>query len=247
MKSEARVVLVTGASRGIGREIAKHFALAGDKVAINYVSNAEMAEALCREIQAEQGEARAYAANVANAEQVDAMIDAVEAEMGPIGVLINNAGILKDNYLALMSEQAWDDVLDINLKGTFLCCRSVAKKMMTRRQGKIINMVSISGLVGTPGQANYAASKGGVIAMTRSMARELGRYGICVNAIAPGFIETDMLSAMNPKQLSAHLQTIPLGRIGNTREVAELTEFVASPRNSYMTGQVIVVDGGLSV
>jgi len=247
MKSEARVVLVTGASRGIGREIAKHFALAGDKVAINYVSNAEMAETLCREIRAEQGEARAYAANVANAEQVDAMIDAVEADMGPIGVLINNAGILKDNYLALMSEQAWDDVLDINLKGTFLCSRSVAKKMMARRQGKIINMVSISGLVGTPGQANYAASKGGVISMTRSMARELGRYGICVNAIAPGFIETDMLSTMNPKQLSAHLQTIPLGRIGNTREVAELTAFVASPSNSYMTGQVIVVDGGLSV
>ena len=247
MESKPRVVLVTGASRGIGREIAKHFALAGDKVAINYMSNAEKAEALCRDIQTEQGEARAYAANVANAEQVDAMIGAIEAEMGPIDVLINNAGILKDNYLALMSEQAWDDVLDINLKGTFLCCRSVAKKMMARRQGKIINMVSISGLVGTPGQANYAASKGGVIAMTRSMARELGRYGICVNAIAPGFIETDMLSAMNQKQLNTHVQTIPLGRIGTTQEVAALAEFIASPRNSYMTGLVIVVDGGLSV
>lgn len=247
MNFTPRVVLVTGASRGIGRAIAKQFALGGDKVAVNYCNSADKSEALCREIQSENGEARAYAANVANAGEVEAMIDAIENELGPIDVLINNAGILKDNYLAMMSEQAWDDVIDTNLKGTFLCSRSVAKKMMTRRQGKIVNMVSISGLIGTPGQANYAASKGGVIAMTRSMARELGRYGITVNAVAPGFIETEMLAGMNQKQLNAHLQTIPLGRVGTTDEVAKITSFIASPGNSYMTGQVIVIDGGLSV
>jgi len=247
MQATSRVVLVTGASRGIGAAIAKHFAAQGDKVAVNYMSSADKAEALCEEIRGENGEARAYGANVANAEQVDAMVDAIEAELGPIDVLVNNAGILKDNYLAMMSEQAWDDVLDINLKGSFLCSRSVAKKMMSRRKGKIVNMVSVSGLVGTPGQANYAASKGGVISMTRSMARELGRYGISVNAIAPGFVETDMLAGMNQKQLTAHLQTIPLGRVGSTQEIADLTGFIASPANSYMTGQVIVVDGGLSV
>lgn len=247
MNSTSRVVLVTGASRGIGRTIAKEFALLGNKVAINYCESADKAEDLCREIRAIGGEAKAYKANVANASEVEVMVDSIESELGPIEVLINNAGILKDNYLVMMSDQAWDDVIDINLKGTFLCSRNVAKKMMSRRQGKIINMVSISGLVGTPGQANYAASKGGVIAMTRSMARELGRYGITVNAVAPGFIETEMLSGLNQKQLNSHLQTIPLGRMGTTEEVAKITAFIASKDNNYMTGQIIVVDGGLSV
>lgn len=247
MSTNARVALITGASRGIGRAIARYLAANGDKVAVNYCSSPGRAEELCREIAAAQGTAKAYGANVADAAAVDAMIDAVESELGPIDVLINNAGVLKDGFLAMMSEQAWDEVVDTNLKGVFLCSRSVAKKMMSRRRGKIVNMVSISGLVGTPGQANYAASKGGVIAMTRALARELGRYGITVNAVAPGFIETDMLAGMNRKQLDGHQQAIPLGRIGTTEEVAELTGFIVSPKNSYMTGQVIVVDGGLSV
>ncbi|MBX3617748.1 3-oxoacyl-[acyl-carrier-protein] reductase [Nitrosomonas sp.] len=247
MNSTSRVVLITGASRGIGRNIAIEFALLGNKVAINYCKSAEKAEELCREIRVMGGEAKAYRANVASTSEVEVMVDLIESELGPIDVLVNNAGILKDNYLVMMSDQAWDDVIDINLKGTFLCSRNVAKKMMPRRQGKIINMVSISGLVGTPGQANYAASKGGVIAMTRSMARELGRYGITVNAVAPGFIETEMLSGLNQKQLGNHLQTIPLGRMGTTEEVAKITVFIASKDNSYMTGQIIVVDGGLSV
>ncbi len=247
MNKTDRVVLITGASRGIGSALAKHFAANGDKVAINYCRSAEKAEQLCAEIRRINGVAKAYAADVADTDQVDAMIDAVEHELGPIDILINNAGILKDNYIAMMSDQAWDDVLDTNLKGTFLCSRASAKKMISRRSGRIINMVSISGLVGTPGQANYAASKGGVISMTRSMAKELGRYGINVNAIAPGFVDTEMLTELNPKQLDSHVKNIPLGRVGKASEIAELTGFIASPGNSYMTGQIIVADGGLSV
>ncbi len=247
MNSTSRVILITGASRGIGRTLAKHFALAGDTVAVNYCNSPDKAEELCREISNEGGQAKAYGADVGNADQVEAMIAAIESELGPVDILINNAGILKDNYMVMMSDQAWNEVLDINLKGTFLCSRGVAKKMIGRRCGKIINIVSVSGLIGTPGQTNYAASKGGVIAMTRSMAKEMGRYGITVNAIAPGFIETDMLSKMNKKQLDGYLQAVPLGRVGTAEEVAELTAFMASPANSYMTGQIIVVDGGLSV
>jgi 3-oxoacyl-[acyl-carrier protein] reductase len=247
MEFADNVALVTGASRGIGRAIAKHLALAGCKVAVNYRSNPGQAEELCAEIAEAGGIARPYGANVAVAAEVEALVEAVGRELGPIDVLVNNAGILKDGFLALMSEQAWDDVIDTNLKGVFLASRAVVKDMMKRRRGRIVNIVSISGLIGTPGQANYAASKGGVIAMTRSLSKELAKYGISVNALAPGFIETEMLAGMNPNQLQAALKQVPMGRAGTAEEVARAAAFLASPRNTYMTGQVIVLDGGLSV
>jgi 3-oxoacyl-[acyl-carrier protein] reductase len=247
MESEKRVALVTGASRGIGRAIARHLAMAGDKVAVNYHSSPDQAEALCAEIRAAGGEARAYAANVAKIDEVEGMVAAINEQLGVVDVLVNNAGILRDSFLALMTEQAWDDVIDTNLKGAFVITRAVVKDMMKRRRGRIVNVVSISGLVGTPGQANYAASKGGVIAMTRCLARELARYGIAVNAVAPGFVDTEMLKGMNQNQLQTLLKTIPMGRAGTVEEVARVAAFLAAPDNSYMTGQVIVVDGGLSV
>jgi len=238
---------VTGASRGIGRAIARHLAMTGDKVAVNYHSSPDKAEELCAEIRAAGGEAHAYAANVARVDEVEGMVAAINEQLGTVDVLVNNAGILRDSFLALMSEQAWDDVIDTNLKGTFIVTRAVVKDMMKRRRGRIVNVVSISGLVGTPGQANYAASKGGVIAMTRSLARELTRYGIAVNAVAPGFVDTEMLEGMNQNQLQTLLKTIPMGRAGTTEEVARVAAFLAAAENSYMTGQIIVVDGGLSV
>ncbi|CAI8936330.1 3-oxoacyl-[acyl-carrier-protein] reductase FabG [Methylocaldum szegediense] len=247
MGFEDKVALVTGASRGIGRAIAKALAEAGFKVAVNYASNRDKAEELCREIQEAGGTARAYPANVAAAAEVESMVEAVTSDLGPVEILVNNAGIIRDSFLAMMSEAAFDDVVDTNLKGTFLVSRAVVKDMMRRRFGRIVNVVSISGLIGTPGQANYAASKGGVIAMTRALSKELARYGISVNALAPGFVDTDMLAGMNPKQLEPLIKSVPMGRAGTPEEIARVACFLASPENSYMTGQVIVVDGGLSV
>lgn len=244
---EPKVALVTGASRGIGRAIAMQLAENGYAVAVNYCSSADRAREVCADIYERGGVAKPFKADVANSAEVEAMFDTITNELGAVQVLVNNAGVLDDSYLMMMSENQWDRVLDTNLKGTFLVAQIAIKNMIRARSGNIINMVSISGIVGTEGQANYAASKGGVIAMTRSMARELGRYKIQVNAIAPGFISTEMIGAMNQKQLSEHTRRIPLGRIGEPEEVAHLVGFIASEKNRYMTGQTLVIDGGLSV
>ena len=247
MNQKTAVALVTGGSGGIGRAIATALGEAGYRVAVHFCSKPERAEEVVEAITAGGGEALAVGGDVADAAAVEAMIGHIESALGRVGILINGAGVLRDGMLAMMSETQWDEVLDINLKGTFLVSRAVVKGMMQARRGHILNIVSISGLIGTPGQANYAASKGGVIAMTRTMARELGRYGIQVNALAPGFIETEMLGTMNKKQLDGLIQHVPLGRIGAPAEVAEIARFLVSPGNSYMTGQTIVMDGGLSV
>lgn len=247
MNQTAAVTLVTGGSGGIGRAIAIALGEAGHRVAVHYRSNPDRAGEVVKAIEDAGTEALAVGGDLADATAVERMIERIESAFGPVEILVNGAGILRDGMMAMMSEAQWDDVLDTNLKGTFLVSRAVVKGMMQARCGHILNLVSISGLIGTPGQANYSASKGGMIAMTRTLARELGRYGIQVNALAPGFIETEMLEAMNRKQLDELLKRVPLGRIGQPREVAEMARFMVSPANSYMTGQTVVMDGGLSV
>lgn len=244
---ERPVALVTGASRGIGRAIATSLASSGYRVIVNYRSNAAQADSLCSEIAAAGGEAVALQGDVAKPADVEAMNAYLTRENIYIDVLVNNAGVLRDNLFVMMSDAQWDEVIDTNLKGVFLMSRAIVRGMIEKRRGKIINVVSISGLVGTPAQANYAASKGGVIAMTRSLAKELARYNITVNCVAPGFVETDMLSEMNERQLAEMLKLVPMKRAAKPEEVANLVQFVASDACSYMTGQTLVIDGGLSV
>lgn len=241
------VALVTGAARGIGRAIALALGSSGYRVIVNYRNNAEQADALCGEIAAAGGEALALQGDVAKPQDVEAMSAYLQRENIGLDVLVNNAGVLRDALFAMMSDAQWDEVIDTNLKGVFLMSRAVVRGMIEKRRGKIINIVSISGLIGTPAQANYAASKGGVIAMTRSMAKELARYGITVNAVAPGFVETDMLAEMNERQRTEMLKLVPMKRAAKPEEVANLVQFIASAACSYMTGQTLVLDGGLSV
>ena len=241
------VVLVTGASRGIGRAIALALGTSGYRVIVNYRNNAEQADALCSEIAAAGGVATALQGDVAKPQDVEAMSAHLQRGNIFIDVLVNNAGVLRDALFVMMSDAQWDEVIDTNLKGVFLMSRAIVRGMIEKRCGKIINIVSISGLIGTPAQANYAASKGGVIAMTRSMAKELARYGITVNAVAPGFVETDMLAEMNERQRTEMLKLVPMKRAAQPEEVANLVQFIASDACSYMTGQTLVLDGGLSV
>ncbi|ADC87766.1 3-oxoacyl-[acyl-carrier-protein] reductase [Staphylococcus lugdunensis] len=241
----AKSALVTGASRGIGRSIALQLASEGYNVAVNYAGNKEKAEEVVSEIKELGVDAFAIQANVANGDEVKAMIKEVVAQFGAIDVLVNNAGITRDNLLMRMKEQEWDDVIDTNLKGTFNCIQKVTPQMLRQRSGAIINLSSVVGAVGNPGQANYVATKAGVIGLTKSAARELASRGITVNAVAPGFIVSDMTDALNDDLKEQMLQQIPLARFGQDTDIANTVAFLASDKAKYITGQTIHVNGGM--
>jgi 3-oxoacyl-[acyl-carrier protein] reductase len=238
-----QVALVTGASRGIGAAIARELASAGATVVVNYASSADAAEAVVAAIQAAGGQAWAHRADVAEEEQVEAMVKAVLAKEGRLDVLVNNAGITRDGLLMRMKTADWQSVINLNLTGVFLCTRAVSRTMLKARAGRIVNITSVVGLMGNPGQANYSAAKAGVIGLTRSSAAEFASRGVTVNAVAPGFIESDMTAELDKEPI---LKAIPLGRMGQPEEVASAVRFLAAdPAAAYMTGQVLQVDGGL--
>jgi 3-oxoacyl-[acyl-carrier protein] reductase len=235
--------LVTGASRGIGRAVALQLAQAGASVVVNYARSAEAAEAVVAEITAQGGSAYALQADVGKEEQVEQLMAEVLERSGSIDVLVNNAGITRDGLLMRLKTDDWQAVLDLNLSGVFLCTRAVTRPMLKQKRGRIISITSVVGLIGNAGQANYAAAKAGVIGFTRSTARELASRGITVNAVAPGFIATDMTKELKAEGL---LAAIPLGRYGEAAEVAGAVRFLAAdPAAAYITGQVLQVDGGM--
>lgn len=242
----SKVAIVTGASRGIGKAIALKLAQAGTKVVVNYANSEQAAAALVTEIQAVGAEAIAIQADVSQAEQVNQMIDQVISTWGQIDLLVNNAGITRDTLLLRMKLSDWQTVIDLNLTGVFLCTQAVAKIMLKQRSGRIINITSVAGQMGNPGQANYSAAKAGVIGFTKTVAKELASRGITVNAVAPGFIDTDMTAKLDPKVTESVIQYIPLGRYGTAAEVAGMVNFLATdPAAAYITGQVFNVDGGM--
>ena len=243
---QGKVCFVTGGSRGIGRAIVNAMAKAGANVAFTYQSSKEQAEALAKSLEAEKGiRCRAYQANVASAEDMQRTVKQVIAEFGPITILVNNAGITRDRSFLKMSKDMWDEVMRVNLDGVFFTTQMVAQDMVGAGWGRIINISSIVGQTGNFGQTNYAATKGAVISFTESLARELARKGITVNAVAPGFIETDMVSAMPEAALNQVRAMTPMGRLGKPEEIADAVVFLASPRASYVTGQVLGVNGGM--
>ncbi|ALC86059.1 MULTISPECIES: 3-oxoacyl-[acyl-carrier-protein] reductase [Bacillaceae] len=244
-KLDGKSAIVTGASRGIGKDIALYLAKEGAKVAVNYSGSKEKAEEVVEEIKSFGGEAFAIQANVDQSEDVQNLISATLENFGSIDILINNAGITRDNLLMRMKEQEWDDVLNTNLKGVFLSTKAVTRQMMKQRKGRIINITSIVGVSGNPGQANYVAAKAGVIGLTKTTALELASRNITVNAVAPGFITTDMTEALPEEVKAQMLSQIPLAKFGNTEDIAKAVAFLASDDANYITGQTLHVNGGM--
>ena len=244
---KGKIALVTGASRGIGRQIAISMAREGALVIVNYNGSAARAEETVKEITESGGQAEAVQCNVSDYAAVEELMKYVIGKYKSLDVLVNNAGITKDNLLMKMGEEDFDAVIGINLKGAFNCTKHVSRQMLKQKGGRIINISSVSGVMGNAGQANYCASKAGVIGLTKSVARELGSRGITVNAIAPGFIDTEMTEVLSEDVKKAMGEQIPLKRFGRTEDVAEAAVFLASDRAAYITGQVINVDGGMAM
>ncbi len=247
MRLQEQVALVTGGSGEIGSAICCALAREGAKVAVHYHHDAAGAENLVSQIASQAGESMTVCADITDAAAVKAMVQCVLARWGHLDVLVNNAGVNSDRILLMMRDEDWDRVLDTNLKGAFYCARAVAKPMMKRRSGKIINIASVSGILGQPGQTNYSASKAGMIGLSKALARELASHGITVNVVAPGFIDSRMVNAM-PSDILEHVkQTIPLKRLGKLDDVSEAVVFLSSSAASYITGHVLVVDGGMAM
>ncbi|MCI9633937.1 MAG: 3-oxoacyl-[acyl-carrier-protein] reductase [Ruminococcus sp.] len=244
---EGQTAVVTGASRGIGRAIALRFASEGALVAVNYQGSKERAEAVKAEIEELGGTALLYQCNVADFAACEEFLKAVTEQTGRLDILVNNAGITRDGLLMRMSEEDYDAVLNTNLKGTFNCIRFASRQMLRQKSGRIINISSVSGVLGNAGQANYSASKAGIIGLTKSAARELASRGITVNAIAPGFVNTEMTEGLSEKVKEGAVAQIPLGKFGEPEDIAEAALFLASKGAGYMTGQVLHVDGGMAM
>ncbi|MFS1518341.1 3-oxoacyl-[acyl-carrier-protein] reductase [Bacillus sp. SCS-151] len=245
MTLQGKIALVTGASRGIGRAIALELAKQGASVVVNFAGSEARANEVVDEIKALGPEAVAMQADVGNSEAVSSMIKDVIAKFGKLDILVNNAGITRDNLLMRMKEDEWDSVINTNLKGVFNCTKAVTRQMMKQRAGRIINIASVVGVAGNPGQANYVAAKAGVIGLTKSSAKELASRNITVNAIAPGFITTDMTDELNEDIRNEMLKQIPLVKFGEPTDVAAVVAFIASEASGYMTGQTLHVDGGM--
>lgn len=242
-----KVALVTGAGRGIGRQIALTLAKANAFVIVNYNGSRNNAEDVVNEITQSGGSAEAIQCNVADAAAADNMVKDVIARHGRVDILVNNAGITRDNLIMRMSEQDFDDVINTNLKGAFHTIRSLSRSFLKQRRGKIINIASVVGITGNAGQANYSASKAGIIGLTKSVAREFATRGICVNAVAPGYIETEMTQALSEEATKGLMQMIPMGKAGTAQNVADLVLFLAGSGSDYITGQVIGVNGGMAM
>jgi 3-oxoacyl-[acyl-carrier protein] reductase len=246
LEFEGKVALVTGSSRGIGKAVALDMARKGARIVLNYASNDEAAQSALSEVLRESPGSRMYKADISSMEQVHDMIRHIREDMGRVDIIVNNAAITRDKPLAMMPEEDWDRVLEVNLKGVYNCTKCALRPMIQQKWGRIINMTSLSAILGRSGQANYAASKGGIIGFTKSLCKEVARFNITVNAVCPGLIDTEMIRRMPKERQEEFLRAIPMAKFGEPQDVAEAVSFLASERARYITGQVLCVDGGLS-